>query len=81
MCAGVFCSGNFSFGSSLAETWTDDDSCHSRQFFSYIVARDVFAVDENGVHFAVVIGAGMGEALEYAFVSILQVVFPDKSDI
>ena len=75
MGSAIFGCHNLTLCAALAKARTYHYASHTAQLLGYILLRQCLAVDEVGPHPAVVAGASVVEALQYALVGILQSVF------
>ena len=56
MFAAVLCGDNFTFNSTLSESWAYDDAVHFVNVSSDIVCGKFLAIDEFGLEFTVIVG-------------------------
>ena len=72
---------DFALSATLAKAGTDDEAGHAAELVGDVVGGEVLAVDEVGLHLAVVVSAGVGKTFKDTLVGVLQVVLADEGDV
>lgn len=72
---------DFSFYSTLPKSRTYNDSVHTCKFLTYILFVYLFAIDKCCLDFIIIIGPGLRQTFQNTLISILKVIFADKTDV
>ena len=78
---GISRSDYLTFDAALSEAGTDNHARHSGELSAYVLRRNTLAVDEVDPDFHIIIDTCQAQALAYALVGILQIIFTNKGDL